>query len=273
MPERSWPDSRIVHPPGTILQHLYLKERLRSIPPGRFVEVGVGSGHVSSVLLSLGWEGIGYDLSAKAIERASRVTRAFVDAGRFALRNEDWLATEQSEGGSADLVISSMVLEHLSDAQVPLYFERAASQLRADGRAILFVPGSPRHWGIEDEISGHYRRYTIATLRETVSRQGWAASHVVGLTYPLSNLAMGLSNFLTRRAEASKRSLTLQERTVQSGHREVRWKTEFPRPAGWLLNETVMRPAHWIQKLERCRSSEAAVVIYCECQPVRSMHA
>ena len=62
--------SRPVLPPGTLLQHMYLRERLRTRPPGTFVEVGVGSGHLSRLLLDLGWRGIGYDLSAEALARS-----------------------------------------------------------------------------------------------------------------------------------------------------------------------------------------------------------
>ena len=50
--------TRPVLPPGTLLQHMYLRERLRDRPAGTFVEVGVGSGHMSRLLLDLGWSGV-----------------------------------------------------------------------------------------------------------------------------------------------------------------------------------------------------------------------
>jgi hypothetical protein len=54
-------------PPGTILQHRYLKERLSRLRPGRFVEVGCGKGFTSRVLLDAGWTGIGYDLNPDSL--------------------------------------------------------------------------------------------------------------------------------------------------------------------------------------------------------------
>jgi hypothetical protein len=48
-----------VLPPGTILQLMYLRERIGNIAPGRFVEIGPGSGEVSALLLELGWGGVG----------------------------------------------------------------------------------------------------------------------------------------------------------------------------------------------------------------------
>lgn len=257
---------KVVHPPGTILQHLYLKERARAWRPGAFVEVGVGSGHLSNVLLSLGWSGTGYDLNPSSLERASSVNRAFVDAGRFSVRNVDWLNSD-IEPQSVDLVISCMVLEHLDDDQVTRYFAQAARQLRPDGRAVFFVPGSPRHWGLEDEIAGHHRRYTLASLSDTAQRHGWTPMHVVGLTYPVSNLLLKASNALVRRAEADKLELSLQERTEQSGNRDVAWKTNFPGWAGMLLNETALRPAHWLQKRRKAQASPDALVVYAECRP------
>lgn len=258
--------NRVVYPPGTILQHLYLKERSAAWTPGSFVEVGVGSGHVSNLLLSRGWSGVGYELNEEALARASSVNQDFIDSGRFAVHNSDWLAGA-GELAPVDLVISSMVLEHLDEPLVTEYFERAAQQLLPGGRAVFFVPGSPRHWGVEDDIAGHYRRYTIDSLSNAARQHGWSPMHVVGLTYPLSNLLLGVSNALVRRAEADKQALSLQERTEQSGNRDVEWKTDFPGWTGMFLNETALRPAHWLQKRKRAQSSKDALVIYAECAP------
>jgi SAM-dependent methyltransferase len=266
MRESVRPDSRPVYPPGTILQHLYLKERSANWAPGTFVEVGVGAGHVSNLLLSLGWSGTGYELNAEALARASTLNRVWIESGRFAVRNSDWLASG-GQPESADLVVSSMVLEHLDEPQVAQYFEQAARQLRPGGRAVFFVPGSPRHWGVEDEIAGHYRRYTISSFSDAARQHGWSPVHVVGLTYPLSNLLLGVSNALVRRAEADKQTLSLQERTEQSGNRDVEWKTDFPGWTAMFLNETALRPAHWLQKRKRSQASDDALVIYAECSP------
>ena len=44
-------------PPGTILQLIYLRERLENIKSGRFLEIGPGSGEICGLLLELGWRG------------------------------------------------------------------------------------------------------------------------------------------------------------------------------------------------------------------------
>ncbi len=255
---------RAVHPPGTILQHMYIEERLARLRPGHFLEVGVGNGHISQLLLARGWSGVGYDLSDSALARAAEMNDASVARGRLVLHNEDWL---QSEGppSPVDLVISSMVLEHLDDHAVKRYFERSASALAPGGRSVLIVPGSPRHWGIEDEIAGHHRRYTIDSLSDTASTNGWRVTHIAGLAYPLANLTLKLSNALVRRGEQDRAALSLQERTERSGDRSVAWKTDFPSWVGALVNRRTLRPFHWWQK--RSSNNPAALVIYCECIP------
>jgi SAM-dependent methyltransferase len=254
-----------VHPPGTVLQHMYLGERLSPIRPGRFVEIGIGSGHISQLLLSLGWSGSGYDLNPAAVGRAAELNSDHVVVGRYSAHDLDWLASPAEQEPGVDLVVSSMVLEHLDDDEVKRYFEKCAEVLRPGGRAILIVPGSPRHWGIEDEIAGHFRRYTATSLGSTVSEHGWSTTHLAGLTYPMSNLLLGASNLLVRRAEQEKTALALKQRTELSGDRAVGWKTEFPPWLRIVLNEKVLLPFHLLQK--RFSRANDALVIYCECVP------
>src|SRR4051794_40053405 len=128
-------------PPGTILQRSYLTERLRRTAPGRFVEVGAGTGELARLLSDRGWNGTAYELSA---ESAAIARKRVPDID---IRNADWLTAVPDE--PADLVISSMVVEHLPDEQEAAFLRRARDTLRLGGRLILLVPASPRHWGVE----------------------------------------------------------------------------------------------------------------------------
>jgi hypothetical protein len=86
--------------------------------------------------------------------------------------------------------------------------------------------------------------------------------HLAGLTYPISNILLPLSNFLVRRSEARKLALPILERTKLSGHRNVRFKTHFPAPLRLVLNDTAMLPLHWMQKA--FSQSERSLVLYFE---------
>jgi SAM-dependent methyltransferase len=253
----------VVAPPGTILQHLYLRERLRNVRPGSFVEVGVGIGLVSKLLLDLGWHGIAYDVGNEAVERALSLNAAALEAGRYGVEKADWLTLNSGE--PVDLVISSMVIEHLPDDEEERYFARCREGLSPGGKAVVIVPASPAHWGIEDEIAGHVRRYTREGLRCRLGGLGWEVRHLAGLTYPVSNLLLPISNALVARAEKDNQGLSVRERTRRSGVRSVRFKTTFPNVLGPVLNEWTMYPFHLLQKT--CQNREGALVLYAEATP------
>lgn len=256
----------MVQPPGTILQGIYLKERLRRVPPGRFLEVGCGSGWVSSLLLRQGWTGVGIDLNADGLARARATNDAFVRDGRYRLRHADFLDSDACPDRERfDLIVSCMVVEHLDEAGESAYFRRCRQLLAADGLLITIVPGSPAHWGIEDEIAGHHRRYTRDSLARRLDEESWDVVHLSGLTFPLSNLLLGVSNALVRRAEGHRRSLSMHDRTLASGDRSVFLKTRIPGLFGVVLNEWALLPWHLAQK-RSCRHP-SCLVLYAESRP------
>jgi hypothetical protein len=184
---------------------------------------------------------------------------------RFAAVNEDFLKADADQLEKVDLVISCMVMEHLEESAESEFMRAAGQMLKPSGMMIGFVPGSPGHWGIEDDIAGHCRRYTQTSVRALASTHRWRLLHVAGLTYPLSNLLLPLSNFLVRKSESSKLALSPLERTKESGRREVKFKTQFPPVLGMLLNRVSMSPVHLLQKM--FSKSEKALVIYFEAKP------
>jgi 2-polyprenyl-3-methyl-5-hydroxy-6-metoxy-1,4-benzoquinol methylase len=250
----------LILPPGTLLQQMYFRERLRALPHGRFIEVGAGQGIASKTLLDLGWSGRAYELNRDALAAAAELNQAALSEGRYQLEQRDWLEAVDTE--SVDLVASCMVLEHLADADEARYLERCRKVLKRGGAGVLFVPGCPDYWGIEDEIAGHLRRYTFDSLRQSIEARGLRVRHMAGLTYPLSNLLFPLSEFLVRRAESAKLALSPAERTRLSGNRDVPLKTHFPPPLRLVLNEWVLSPLHWLQKLNV--RNPRSLVIYAE---------
>lgn len=255
-----------VLPPGTILQLMYFKERLKSIglEPGYFLEVGPGSGEITRLLLDLGWHGKSFDLDDLTIERLQIRFQKEVKEGRYSAICSDYFNTSLKE--SADLVVSCMVLEHLDDAYQSMFMAKSSEYLRHGGVMICLVPASPRHWGIEDKIAGHYRRYTQSKVRELCVNTGYSLQHISGLTFPISNLLLPISNFLVRRSERNKLNLSLSDRTKASGRRQVKFKTHFPSILKLVLNEYFLWPFNVLQKI--FRNSKNALVIYFECYPV-----
>ena len=253
----------VVLPPGTLLQLMYLQERLSHLTPGRFIEIGPGSGEITRLLLKNGWSGCSYDLEAKTIANLNHRFAKEIAEHRFIPVNEDYLISSKSE--KVDLVISCMVLEHLPDDAQIAFMKMSSKYLKKDGIMIGLVPASPSHWGIEDDITGHYRRYTRACIQKLTDVSEWKLLHIAGLTFPISNLLLPISNVIVNRGERSKLILSPLERTKQSGNRLVKFKTYFPAILGILLNEITLYPLHLLQKL--CAKSEKALVLYFEAQP------
>jgi SAM-dependent methyltransferase len=250
-------------PPGTLLQLMYLRERLSRLPAGRFVEVGPGSGEVTRLLLAKGWTGSACDLDSRTVDDLSRRFAKEIAVGHLTVVNDDYMSAPVSS--DVDLVISSMVMEHMDERQLSAFMAKAACSLRPGGLMIGLVPASPRHWGIEDDIAGHCRRYTRLTLSTFVAASGWRLIHTAGLTFPISNLLLPISNSLVHRNERGELALSPRERTKHSGRRRVQFKTHFPSILGLILNEIVLAPFHTLQKL--CSNSERALVLYFEAEP------
>ncbi|MFL0647392.1 hypothetical protein AB7310_05915 [Cylindrospermopsis raciborskii UAM/DH-BiRr] len=144
-----------------------------------------------------------------------------------------------------------MVLEHLNTEEESSYFITTRNILDEKGTAILLVPSCPDYWGCEDEIAGHYRRYTFAEIRQKLSSFGFAVKDLAGLTYPISNILYPVSELLVSRAESKLKSQTMLARTQRSGNRNVFLKTNFPNILGLVLNELTMYPFHLLQKCNK----------------------
>lgn len=250
-------------PPGTILQLMYLRERLENIQPGRFVEIGPGSGEITALLLELGWRGCSCDLEEVTIARLRNRFCDEVAAGKLEAFHGDFLMLPDD---SVNLIISCMVMEHLDEDDQKAFMDKAALLLKDDGQMIGLVPASPVHWGIEDDIAGHFRRYTRGSLQELATVTGWRLLHSSGLTYPVSNILLPVSNYLVKRKERKKLELSVLERTRLSGRRSVLFKTRFPSFFGLLLNRVVMYPFHILQK--KFGNNDNSLVLYFEARHV-----
>jgi len=148
-----------VQPPGTILTMMYVKERLKRHMPGKFIEVGPGcSGEISRILLELRWTGTAYELSQDSISILNCRFEENIKNKKFRVKNLDWLKADEFE--NADLIVSCNVIEHLSSTEEQKFIDKSYSLLNKNGLLIGVVPSSEKHWGIEDDIAGHFRRYS-----------------------------------------------------------------------------------------------------------------
>jgi hypothetical protein len=175
------------------------------------------------------------------------------------------LSIDANSEVKVDLIISCMVMEHLSDDLENKFMKLSSELLCDNGLMIGFVPSSPAHLGIEDDIAKHCRRYTRDTPCKLMHTKGWYILNLTVLTYPLSNILFPIYNFLVRRAEESKLKMTDLEKTKASGIRDVQFKTNFQSVLSLLLNRHVLLPPHWLHKA--FPSSSNSLVLHFEAAP------
>jgi SAM-dependent methyltransferase len=232
--------------PGNILQLLYIRERVKQFPgSAKFLEIGAGNGMISTELLKMGFQGIAVDLNESACANNRKANEKFIFEKRYTVVNDDFMNVSE---GSFDIIISCMVIEHIPEPALSAFIQKAVSLLSKNGVIIFLVPSGMKFWGIEDDIAGHIRRYERNDVYELANRNQLRVGHLAGLTYPVSNILFGLSNRIVRKNEAEKLQLSLQDRTVYTGNRDVPFKTTFPFIFSIILNPIALWPFHMLQK-------------------------
>jgi SAM-dependent methyltransferase len=247
-------------PPGNILQNLYIKKRLKGYSKKTFLEIGSGNGFLSNELLSIGLTGIGCDLNRSACLNNQILNKKDIEKGYYKVIEGDFL--NQKFKSKFDIIISSMVIEHLEDKILESFIAQIKELLLPDGKIIFLVPSSMKYWGIEDDIAGHVKRYEYEDFTLLSKNNSLQINHLAGLTYPLSNWLFKLSNRIVKKNESDKLALNELERTVYTGNRDVLYKTKFPFYFKLFFNEIVMYPFYLLQLLNL--KNKNCMIIYCE---------
>ena len=164
-------------------RRLFIEAALRRAAPragGHVLDAGCGSGGNLALLAGFGTVcGFEYDDEARAVAAALDVGEvqpgALPNAIPFGERRFDAI-------GLFD------VLEHLAE---PVPSLRAlGARLAPGGALVLTVPAIPWLWGPHDEVHGHYRRYTAATLRAHAEAAGLHVAYCSSINLLLLPLAV-----------------------------------------------------------------------------------
>lgn len=250
----------MVLPPGNILQNMYIKERLKTNGWKSFFEVGSGNGYLSKLMLDAGLEGEACDMNESACLNNSKINHVYINQSKYKVTNEDFFEIKTKK--TFDVVFACMVIEHLDKETRFEFLMRMKSMLNHGGTVLIMVPSSKEHWGIEDEIAGHFLRYDREDLHDLANEVTLSVKHLAGLTYPISNVLFKLSNFLIKKNESKVLGMTQKDKTIYTGNRQVPFKTTFPLWLGVFLNEVCLFPLHLLQK--RFVDNENALVLYVE---------
>ena len=137
---------------------------------GHVIEVGAGIGTFSERALARGVDRL--TLVEPDSTCAPLLEARLGGDGRVAV-HRDVLPGSQAlrdAAGTADLVYSLNVLEHIADDAGAL--REMAGALRPAGRLFVLVPAHPRLYTDLDRAYGHHRRYTRSSLRALVEGAG-----------------------------------------------------------------------------------------------------
>jgi SAM-dependent methyltransferase len=126
----------------------------------RLLEIGCGTGANLRELCSQRATAVGIDLDLRALTYCRDLAAVQADA----------LVALPFADSIFDAVVLLDVLEHLPDPSTLV--REMGRVLRQGGAVVVMVPAGPELWSYWDEMHGHQRRYTKATLA-SVFGKGW----------------------------------------------------------------------------------------------------
>ena len=219
--------------PRYLLRCWVVKRIIRSICPRDFIEIGAASGHMARWMSDrCQMTGTAVEISPAALEM---MRERLADNNKVTVFDCDSRALE----AQTDLLLSMEVLEHIQDDAAALrnWFDL----IRPGGHLLLSVPAHPHLFSAEDEMAGHYRRYSRKPLIRQLEEIGFEQPIVLSYGFPIGLVLKKLRTIMARRSlKNDERSR--QERTQASGVERRRWLN-----LRWMLNDVFLLPFHLLQ--------------------------
>ena len=182
---RSWGDMPTGGPKHEFREALLLRLLQAALPQGRVLDAGAGDGSLTLKLASRGYSVLALDASADCI----RLLGQKLEAAPFREQVEFQQASLPGTGlkpASFDGIVSGEVVEHFKDDRALV--REFSRLLKPGGVCVVSVPADPKKWDLNDEWSGHFRRYHAEDLARLFTANGFevAALHYWG--WPLGYL-------------------------------------------------------------------------------------
>jgi glycosyltransferase involved in cell wall biosynthesis/phospholipid N-methyltransferase len=153
----------------------WMADTIRPFCGRRVLEIGSGTGNLTRRLVPRDAY-VASDVNPLYLHTLQRLThdRPYLDV----------TLTDVTKAGSFpqvpdgfDTVVCLNVIEHVDDDRAAL--ENIRRVLAPDGKAIVLVPQGPGLMGTLDEVLGHKRRYTEATLRQVALEAGFEVDQIL----------------------------------------------------------------------------------------------
>lgn len=194
------------------LRSLYRRTFAGDRTPLRVCEIGPGLGDVASyTIAALDVESM--DLYELSPEARTLLTERFGHDCRVRVAGE-FVPTR----AAYDLILCFEVVEHI-EGDID-FLAAVADSLRPGGRLIGSVPAHPSKWQAVDELAGHFRRYSVGGMRDSLLAAGFECTDVRSYGFPLINLLNPLrhryySRELRGRVDDDRRAATIRSGTAR----------------------------------------------------------
>ena len=161
--QRKWGAAPTFGPRQWLRHRLLLREIFR-LEGGEILDAGCGQGRIGQLLSARNFSLFGFDESREGIKAAcdNAPGACFLRAG---------VTRMPFAGNKFDAVVSGDVLEHVEDDKAAV--EEIFRVLRPGGLAVVSVPAHPEKWSIDDDWSGHKRRYDKDQLINMFKSKGF----------------------------------------------------------------------------------------------------
>lgn len=174
--ERKWGASPTFGPRQWFRQRLLAKELKNRLKSGSVLDAGCGEGRMLGLLASGNFSLFGFDQSRECVA-------SFTQKPHSTNLWRGNLAHLPAPDRSFDAVLAGDVLEHLEDDQAAV--KELFRGLKPGGLALVSVPADPRKWSIDDDWSGHKRRYTREDLTRLFESQGFVTKDCYHWGWPI----------------------------------------------------------------------------------------
>jgi SAM-dependent methyltransferase len=198
--------------PKLILRENAVADLTRHWPPGKFVEMGAGTGHMTRIFLEKGFSGACHDLGEDSRAMMRHNLEEFPQ-----MKVVDSL--DELDKSSFDYLMAFEVLEHIQEDEKVL--AEWLSYLKPGGKFILSVPAHMKKFGKSDELVGHVRRYERHQVRQLLEKCGIGQIRIINYGYPITEFTRFVSNALVKN-EKGYENLSPERRSILSAQKKTK---------------------------------------------------
>ena len=193
--EEAYPSGMHTHWWNLARNQIINRTLIKYLPPDKtLLEIGCGTGIVTSYLEDKGWKIKGIDTGTPP--------RSIVRSKNLIL-GEDALRMPLTERLKFEAIALFDVIEHIDDVQD--FLNKLLDHFPNARKMIFTVPARQEIWSNYDTRFGHYRRYSIKQLNEDVSNGGMRLEYCSYFFHGIYPLTLAMLK-LAKRSRATKLS-------------------------------------------------------------------